>query len=41
MTLNNFLFKLANSPQNIDFSDTMAVIDANYHFTPALLITTV
>ncbi|MGO2010469.1 HopJ type III effector protein [Pseudoalteromonas sp.] len=34
MTLNNFLFKLANSPQNIDFSDTMAVIDANYHFTP-------
>ena len=34
MTLNDFLLKLANSPQSIAFSDTMSVIEANYNFTP-------
>ncbi|WP_404341545.1 HopJ type III effector protein [Pseudoalteromonas mariniglutinosa] len=33
MLLTHFLEKLANQPHNIEFSDTMAVIDANYTFT--------
>jgi hypothetical protein len=34
MTLNDFLTKLAENPNSIQFSDTMAVIEANYTFTP-------
>ncbi len=30
-----FLAQLTQSPEQIEFSDTMAVIDANYDFTPA------
>jgi hypothetical protein len=33
MSLIDFLQKLVNSPKSIQFSDTMAVIEANYHFT--------
>lgn len=29
-----FLAQLTQSPEQIEFSDTMAVIDANYDFTP-------
>ncbi|MDH5180783.1 MAG: HopJ type III effector protein [Gammaproteobacteria bacterium] len=35
MNLNNFLTALRVQPDSITFDDTMAVIDANYHFTPA------
>ncbi len=35
MTLNKFLSKLASSPQQIEFTDTMAVIDNNYDFIPS------
>jgi len=35
MTLNDFLTRLANDPQNIAFNDTMAVINTNYTFTPS------
>ena len=35
MTLNEFLSKLASTPQQIEFTDTMAVIDSNYDFTPS------
>ena len=34
MERNAFLAKLSQSPEQIEFSDTMAVIDANYNFTP-------
>lgn len=33
MTLNAFLKKLQTSPENIEFSETMAVIDKLYDFT--------
>jgi len=33
MTLNAFLEKLQNSPENVEFTDTMAVIDKLYDFT--------
>lgn len=33
MTLNDFLSQLDSIPESIDFTDTMAVIDANYTFT--------
>ncbi|MCU7938376.1 MAG: HopJ type III effector protein [gamma proteobacterium symbiont of Bathyaustriella thionipta] len=33
MTVNVFLEKLQNNPDNIEFTDTMAVIDARYDFT--------
>ena len=33
MTVQNFLNKLATTPQEIQFTDTMAVIEANYAFT--------
>lgn len=33
MRLNIFLDKLSETPQYIDFKDTMSVIDANYNFT--------
>ena len=35
MTLNEFLSKLASSPQQIEFTDTMTVIDNNYDFIPS------
>lgn len=35
MNLNDFLKKLNNEPGSIDFTDTMAVIDALYDFTPS------
>ena len=35
MTLNDFLTRLANDPQNIEFTDSMAVIDTNYTFIPS------
>ena len=34
MTLNDFLQQLADNPKSIQFNDTMAVIEANYDFTP-------
>lgn len=34
MTLDLFKQKLKNTPKNIEFSETMAVIEANYNFTP-------
>ena len=33
MTLNTFLHTLEQHPENIDFTETMAVIDSLYHFT--------
>lgn len=34
MSLNEFIENLGVSPEAINFSDTMAVIDAHYEFTP-------
>lgn len=34
MTLNAFFAKLNSTPDTIQFSDTIAVIDAHYEFTP-------
>ncbi|PID45981.1 MAG: type III effector [Proteobacteria bacterium] len=34
MTLSAFLHRLRNAPESIEFEDTMAVIDAEYTFTP-------
>lgn len=34
MTLSSYKEKLATAPTSIVFNDTMAVIDANYTFTP-------
>lgn len=34
MKIETFLQQLQQDPSSIQFSDTMAVIDANYHFTP-------
>jgi len=34
MTVEVFLTTLAQSPESIDFNDTMAVIDTHYVFTP-------
>lgn len=34
MTLNDFLATLKSNPKQIDFSETMAVIDHYYKFTP-------
>lgn len=35
MTLFEFLTRLKSAPQTIAFTDTMAVIEAHYDFTPA------
>ncbi len=35
MTLDDFLLKLNQNPEQIEFSETMDVIDNNYDFTPA------
>jgi hypothetical protein len=34
MTLETFLQKLKDSPENIEFNDTMSIIDSLYVFTP-------
>lgn len=34
MPLNEFLNKLSNTPEQIQFKETIAVIDNLYHFTP-------
>ncbi len=34
MTLESFLQKLKNNPENIKFNDTMSIIDSQYVFTP-------
>jgi len=34
MNLNTFISKLTSHPETIEFSDTMATIDANYNFNP-------
>lgn len=34
MTLEDFLEKLKNNPQGIEFDDTMSVIESHYNFTP-------
>lgn len=34
MTLNAFLDKLKQTPNDIEFADTMTVIDTHYQFTP-------
>jgi hypothetical protein len=34
MQLNDFLTKLKDSPDRIDFAETIATVDANYDFTP-------
>lgn len=34
MTLKDFKLKLTNTPKSIEFSETMAVIESNYNFTP-------
>ncbi|NTS75512.1 HopJ type III effector protein [Catenovulum sp. SM1970] len=33
MTLNDFLAKLNDTPESVEFTDTMAVIDSQYRFT--------
>ncbi|TEW54906.1 type III effector [Psychromonas sp. RZ22] len=33
MTLSDFLNKLKNQPKKIEFNESMAVIEENYHFT--------
>ena len=38
MNINSFLDPLTQSPDSINFSDTMAVIDENYDFTPSEFI---
>lgn len=34
MKIDSFLQQLRDAPTSISFSDTLAVIEANYHFTP-------
>ena len=34
MNLTTFIRKLNTHPETIEFSDTMAIIDANYNFSP-------
>lgn len=34
MKIATFLLQLEQAPSSISFSDTMAVIEANYHFSP-------
>ncbi|ESU27135.1 HopJ type III effector protein [Flavobacterium limnosediminis JC2902] len=38
MRIDHFLDTLRNHPENIAFTDTIAVIDANYEFTPIRFI---
>jgi hypothetical protein len=34
MTIETFISKLKNTPKDIEFSETMEVIETNYQFTP-------
>tara|TARA_R110002049_G_scaffold207188_1_gene377659 strand:- start:41311 stop:41655 length:345 start_codon:yes stop_codon:yes gene_type:complete len=34
MTIETFIKKLKSTPKDIEFSETMSVIEANYEFTP-------
>lgn len=36
MNIDDFLAKLSQNPEQIEFSDTMTVIDENYIFTPTM-----
>jgi hypothetical protein len=36
MQIDTFLAQLQSTPEQISFEQTMTVIDANYHFTPAV-----
>ena len=38
MELHTFMDKVASSPEKIEFMDTMAVIDTNYHFTETAFV---
>jgi hypothetical protein len=38
MTIKTFTNKLKNTPKEIEFSETMAAIEANYEFTPTAFI---
>ncbi|MDC5812430.1 HopJ type III effector protein [Vibrio europaeus] len=38
MDLKQFLDNLSQSPESVQFEDTMAVIEANYEFTPAAFV---
>jgi len=38
MKLNEFLTQLSQKPEQIEFSDTMAVIEENYTFTPSSFV---
>ena len=38
MNLDTFLTQLARNPQQIEFSETMAVIGAHYNFTPSSFV---
>jgi len=35
MQLNEFLTQLSQHPEHVEFSDTMAIIEENYTFTPS------
>ncbi|MDO6808228.1 HopJ type III effector protein [Zobellia galactanivorans] len=35
MTIDTFIKKLKSTPEAIEFSETMSVIEAHYHFTPS------
>lgn len=34
MSLHDFLQKLARSPDRVEFAETLAIIDAHYHYQP-------
>jgi len=38
MSLNEFLTQLSQQPEQVEFSDTMAVIEDNYSFTPSSFV---
>jgi len=38
MKLNEFLTQLSQNPEQIEFSDTMSVIEENYSFTPSSFV---
>ncbi|MBL1320052.1 MAG: HopJ type III effector protein [Methylophaga sp.] len=38
MNLDDFLKQLEHNPEQIEFNDTMATIEANYNFTPSSFV---
>ena len=38
MSLNEFLTQLSQHPEQVEFSDTMAIIEDNYSFTPCSFV---